>query len=141
MIDSSERMRFMREVIAKNEFYEIEVDREKNRSYSKYKGYWKSVDEIPNYLEDCCRELTRRLKPGYTTLVDLREFKIPPPEVMELFVEAQKIDEKAGFYKSARIILTPLEKLASKRVGSEANVKEKSREFNSIEEAEQWLDE
>jgi len=67
--------------------------------------------------------------------------KIPHPDVMGLFLEAQKIDEEAGFYKSARIVLTPLEKLASKRIGSEANVQEKSREFNSIEEAEKWLDE
>ena len=131
----------MKEVIAKNEYYEIEIDREKNRSYSKYKGYWSSVDDVPNYLEDCSRELARRLKPGYTTLVDLREMKIPHPDVMGLFLEAQKIDEEAGFYKSARIVLTPLEKLASKRIGSEANVQEKSREFNSIEEAEKWLDE
>jgi len=131
----------MKEVVARNEYYEIEVDREKNRSYSKYKGYWKSVDVVPNYLEDCSRELARRLKPGYTTVVDLREMKIPPPEVMELFLEAQKIDEDAGFSKSARIVSAPLEQLASKRISTEANVKEKSREFNSIEEAEAWLDE
>jgi len=129
----------MKEVIAKNEYYEIEVNREKNRSYSKYKGYWKSIDVVPNYLNDC-RELARRLKPGYETLVDLREFKIPPPEVMEVLLEAQKIDDEAGFSKSARIVERPLEQLASKRISNEANVKEKSREFNSVEEAEAWLD-
>jgi len=130
----------MREAIANNEYYEMEVDREKNRSYSKYKGYWKSVDEVPNYLDDI-RRVINRLKPGFTTVIDLKEMKIPPPEVMELMIKAQEIGEKSGFSRSARIVLTPLEKLATKRIVSEASVKEKSREFNTVEEAEKWLDE
>jgi len=39
------------------------------------------------------------------------------------------------------VVTRPLEKLTSKRVGSEADVIEKVREFNTIEEAEAWLDE
>jgi len=129
----------MREVVAKNEYYEMEVDKEKNRSYSKYIGYWESVNAVPNYLEDI-RAVIRRLKPGFTTVIDLREMKIPHPEVINLMIQAQGIGEDGGFSKSARIVLAPLEKLATKRIVNEANVKEKSREFNSVEEAEAWLD-
>ena len=130
----------MREVVAKNEYYEMEVDKEKNRSYSKYIGYWESVDAVPNYLEDI-KAVIRRLKPGFTTVIDLREMKIPHPEVINLMIEAQRVGEDAGFSKSARVVLAPLEKLATKRIVNVANVKEKSREFNSVEEAEAWLDE
>lgn len=130
----------MREVIANNEYYEMEVDGEKNRSYSIYRGYWESVNVVPHYLNDVTR-VCRRLKPGFTTIIDLREMKIPHPEVIKLMIEAQGIGEKFGFSRSARIVLTPLEKLATKRIVSEASVKEKSREFNTIEEAEKWLDE
>ena len=130
----------MREVIANNEYYEMEVDRDKNRSYSIYRGYWESVDAVPHYLDDL-RGVIKRLKPGFTTIIDLREMKIPHPDVMKLLIEAQEIGEKSGFSRSARIVLTPLEKLATKRIVSEASEKEKSREFNTVEEAEKWLDE
>ena len=133
----------MREVVANNEYYEIEVDMEKNRSYATYKGFWKSVDVIPDYLNDIER-LIARLKPNFTTMVDLRDetgFKVPPPDVINLLIEAQKKYESAGFSKSVRVVTKPLEKLTSKRIGSEADVKEKVREFNSIEDAEAWLDE
>lgn len=130
----------MREVIANTEYYEMEVDREKNRSYSIYRGYWESVDAVPDYLDDVSR-VCKRLKPGFTTIIDLREMKIPHPEVMKLLIKAQEIGEKSGFSRCARIVLTPLEKLATKRIVSEASEKEKSREFNTVEEAEKWLDE
>ena len=129
----------MREAIAKNEYYEMEVDKKKNRSYSKYMGYWQSVDAVPNYLEDI-KATIQWLNPGFTTLIDMREFKIPHPEVMNLMLEAQALGDNAGFSKSAIVVLAPLEKLATKRIVKEGNVKEKSREFNSVEEAEAWLD-
>ena len=133
----------MREVIAHNKYYEIEVDREKNRSYSTYKGFWESVDAVSEYLNDI-EKLTKSLKPGFTTLLDIRDetgFKVPPQDVIKLLIEAQKKFESAGFSKSARVVTRPLEKLTSKRVGTEADVKEKVREFNSMAEAEAWLDE
>jgi len=92
----------MREVIAKNEYYEIEVDREKNRSYSKYKGYWKSVDAVSEYLNDIQR-MIGKLKPNFTTLLDIRDetgFKVPPPEVINLMVEAQKNFKRQDFQRA-----------------------------------------
>lgn len=84
-----------------------------------------------------------KLKPNFTTLLDIRDetgFKVPPPEVINFMVEAQKKFQTAGFSKSARVVTRLLEKLTPKRVGSEADVKEKVLEFNTIEEAEAWLD-
>ena len=133
----------MREVIARNEYYEIEVDREKNRSYSKYKGYWPSVEAVSDYPKDIER-LLASLKPGFTTLLDMRDetgVKIPPPEVMDLLIEATKKYEAAGLSRSARVVTKPLEKMAAQRVGTEANIKEKVRAFNTMQDAEAWLDE
>lgn len=42
--------------------------------------------------------------------------------------------------QSARIVMTPLVNLVSKRIGDETNIKDNSRGCNSVEKAEAWLD-
>ena len=58
---------------------------------------------MPDYLDDL-RMVIKQLKPGFTTIIDLREMKIPHPDVMKLLIEAQEIGEKSGFSRSARIV-------------------------------------
>lgn len=129
----------MRKELVKNEYYETFVDTEKNRLYSIYRGFWKSKSDFPDYIENTNRAMSF-LRPGFTSLVDLREMKIPPPEIAELMVEAQKISAEAGFSRGARIVDAAIAKTATGRVSRESDAEEKIRTFDNWEEAEAWLD-
>jgi len=130
----------MKEPIAVNEYYEIYIDRDKNRAYMVFRGFWKNLEMMPDIEKDLTA-YPKILKPQFTTLLDLREFKTPGPDVMEKFIKIQQENAKYEYYKAARIVTQPLEKLAADRVGKEADMKEKTAFFNSLEEAEAWLDE
>jgi len=130
----------MKEPIAINEYYEIFIDKEKNRAYMTFRGFWKSLETVPDIEKDLTA-YPKILKPQFTTLLDLREFKTPGPDVMEKFIEIQQENAKHEYYKAARIVTQPLERLAADRVGKEGDIKEKTAFFNNLEEAEMWLDE
>ena len=130
----------MKEPVVVNEFYEIHIDREKNRGYFVFKGYWKSIDEVPDLKKDLTM-FPKMLKPNFTTLTDIRDFKTPAPEVMEAFIEAQKENTQYKYRKAARVVIQPLEKMAADRIHKDGGMKAESALFNSVEEAEAWLDE
>ncbi|MBN1880662.1 MAG: hypothetical protein JW885_00700 [Deltaproteobacteria bacterium] len=130
----------MKEPIVVNEFYEIHIDREKNRCYIAFKGYWKSIDDVPDIKADLTK-FPKMLMPNFTTLTDIREFKTPAPEVMEAFIEAQKENAKFAYRKAARVVTQPLEKMAAERVWKGSGIEGEMALFNSIEEADAWLDE
>jgi|GEM_PF-2221375 len=128
-----------RELVAETEFYKIEVDSSENRSYSVYRGFWPNKEEFKKtYLADI-QKLLSKLRPGFTTIVDVREFKIPVQEVMETIGKAQELIKNAGVKKSARISDQPIQTLATERVGREADMKEMTRTFNTMPEALAWL--
>ena len=129
----------MKEPIAVNEYYELYIDRDKNRAYMAFKGYWANLDVVPNIEKDLLL-VPKKLQQEYTSLLDIREFKTPGPDVMGKFLEIQKENAKYGIKKAARIVTQPLEKLAADRVGKAADIKEKLAFFNSPEKAEVWLD-
>lgn len=129
-----------RELIADTEFYALEADIEANRSFSLYRGFWPNSDEFKkDYLANV-QKLLSRMRPGFTTVVDLREFKVPGQEVMETIARAQEMFKGAGVRKSARVSDQAIQTLASDRVGREADMKETTRTFNSLPEALVWLD-
>jgi hypothetical protein len=131
----------MKEEHVKNEYYEILIDREKNRSYIALRGYWPSLDVVPNLQADFLT-VPERLQPQYTSLIDLREFKTPGPDVMNMFIAIENENAKVSVRrKAARVVTQPLEKLAADRIGKDSGVQEQTAFFNSLEEAEAWLDE
>ena len=129
----------MKEEIANNDYYEIYVDRDKNRLYSKLKGFWQKASDVPNYLDDNKKSLDR-LSPGFTLLVDNREVKPPPQEIMDLHVKAVEACNKAGIGKTALIVSQMLVKFAGGKALREGGIEEKSRQFKDPKEAEDWLD-
>lgn len=131
----------MKEQHVKNECYEIYVDRDKNRSYITLRGYWKDLDVVPNMERDFLT-VPVKLRPEYTSLIDIREFKTPGPDVMNMFIRIEHENAKTSMRrKAARVVSQPLEKLAADRVGRDAQVTGETAFFNSLEEAEAWLDE
>ena len=131
----------MKELHVKNENYEIHIDREKNRSYITLRGYWKNLDDVPD-LEKDFMMVPGKLRSEYTSLIDLRDFKTPGPDVMNLFIKVEHDNAQIHVRKkAARVVSQPLEKLAADRIGKDSGVKEKTAFFNSLEEAEAWLNE
>ena len=70
----------MKVLIAKTDFYSIEIDKVKNRAYLGIYGSCKSVDDIPNFLDDI-RNASSQLTKGFTLLTDATKMKTHPPEV------------------------------------------------------------
>jgi len=130
----------MNETITENEYYDIHIDRNKNRCYMTFRGFWKDLSLVPNIKKDLT-SYPKILDPSFTTLLDLRDFKTPGPEVMDMFVEVQKENAQYEYKKAARVVTQPLEKLAADRVGKAAEIQDKTAFFNTLEEAEKWLDE
>jgi len=131
----------MKEQIVKNEYYEIQIDRDKNRIYTTLRGYWASLDAVPNFENDFLTA-PQMLQPDYTSLIDVRVFKVPGSDVINKFIFIENENSKRYVRKkAARVVSQPLEKLAADRIGKESGVKESTAFFNSLEEAEAWLDE
>ena len=58
-----------------------------------------------------------------------------------MLMKGRELTIQAGLGKQAQIVTEPLEKLASDRIDKETGLeKEKVRKFNTIEDAERWLD-
>jgi hypothetical protein len=130
-----------RELIAKNEFYTFEVDTVANRTLSTYHGFWPDTDDFKRtYIADVQKMITRVMS-GFTSMVDITDFKVPPQGVVEAIVKVQELLKKAGVKKSARVTDQPTQSLMAGRVGREAGVDGSATQmFASVPEALAWLD-
>jgi len=125
--------------IAKNEYYAILVDTTKNRLYLTLIGFWKSRSVVPNYIEDL-KKATKELSRGYAILTDTTRMKAPPPEVVSLHTEAQKVVVAAGLKKTAEVVGQDVfAKMAVDHFSRESGMYK--RTFDNKPEAEAWLDE
>ncbi len=129
----------MKQEIAKNDYYEYYVDKNKNRYYSKLIGFWQKASEVPNYLDDHKKALDL-LSPGFTLLVDNRDAKPPTQECMDLHLKALEMSNNKGVGRTAFIVAQLVVKFAGDRALRESGMEEMSRQFNDINEAEDWLD-
>ena len=124
--------------ITENDLYEIKVDDDKNRLYLAVKGFWKSPAQVPEYVADI-KTAIDKLKPGFTILTDLRTMKPPTTDVGQLHVEAQKALVESGLSKTAEVVGQAI--LLEMQLKKYAQTSSMSKaEFESIEEAEAWLD-
>lgn len=129
----------MRETIAQNDYYIITVDRSKNRAYFTLMGYWKSRQDVPEYLDDW-RKAGQKLSRGFTVLSDLTRMKVPPPDVAQLHTEAQRIVVSAGSTKTAELVgHDVITRMAIDRFSQDSGMRK--RAFESWGEANDWLDE
>jgi hypothetical protein len=129
----------MKQEIAKNDYYEFYVDQSKNRYYSKLIGFWEKASDVPDFISDH-RKALELLSPGFTILVDNREYKTPVQECMELHIKIIGMSNEAEVGKIALVESQAVVKIAGGRVMREGGMEETSRQFNDIKEAEDWLD-
>jgi hypothetical protein len=124
--------------VAKNEFYEFNVDIDKNRLYGTLTGFWKSPTQVPEYLTDLKAALDK-LKPGFTILTDLRTMKPPTTDIGHLHMEAQQLVTESGVNKTAEVLgKAILIEMQLRKFGQGTSAIK--AEFDTPEEAEAWLD-
>ena len=125
------------ETIAENEKYEIKVEASKKRIYFKVIGYWKRVEEVPNFISDV-QKAVNIVGPGFSIITDMRSASPPAEEARQLHVKTSEIMKNNNVNKIAEIVDSSVVKLSVSRTTS-ADLKRQS--FSSVEEAESWLDE
>ncbi len=123
--------------IAKNDYYELNVDKEKNRMYLKIIGFWTSKEVVPEYLLDI-EKATKSVTRGFTIVSDLRGMNTPPKAIGALHEQAQRYLVLAGLDKTAEIVSSAILKLATKKYATTSQMAKK--EFDNLSDAEKWLD-
>ena len=125
------------QTIAKNEFYEIHYDDNKNRVYFKIIGLWNSPKDVPNYISDI-QKTANTVKSGFTLVSDITQMRTPPQEVGELHEQAQQILVRAGLDKTAEVVTSSILKMTANQYAKKSNMTKQT--FTSKEEAENWLE-
>ncbi|MFC6999104.1 hypothetical protein [Rufibacter roseus] len=125
--------------IADTPFYQITVDETKNRIYMKMFGVWEFLDQVPDYLTHVKEALTK-VSPGFSIVTDIREMEDYSFEVQELHIAAQKLIVAAGLLHLAEVhnLNDPSSEVAI-AVAQESKIN--LNIFQTLEEAEAWLDE
>ncbi len=118
------------------DFYDIRVDRDKNRVHVTIKGNWHKYEDVKDFVnacEDSCTETT----PGFTILFDLTKARDTAfPELLRQSMEAYV---RAGFAKSAELYDEQM-LLHLPADTSNAAATPLIKQFSSRESAEAWLD-
>ncbi len=115
------------------------VDEVKKRIYLVFEGFLSPADA--EHLKAVYRDAIAKAGPGYTVLSYFRDFTPGTKEVAELFASMVEMASAGGCLKAARVssgsVLGPLQmsRIASSHAGYP------SRQFESWEEAEAYLDE
>lgn len=125
-------------LIASNKNYDLRIDQNKNRAYLTINGFWRNIEEVPNYLDDWKKTLLY-LKKGFTLLTDASNMKSHPADVKELHLEAQKLITKAGVAQVAEV-LDDIFAIAQLNVVSQKSTMPR-KAFKTKQEAENFLDE
>ena len=133
----------MKEVVASDPHYVIEIDQEINCIYFKWNGFWRNENMIPNFLPDV-EKLLVKTKPGFAMIVDNRGLITSPNVVIEnmIFPSLQML-HKAGLGKSA--VILPQEEIAvlnTKRIiqkSTQINDTIPRKVFDNLEDAEHWV--
>jgi hypothetical protein len=124
--------------VAKNVCYELSYNETKNRIYFKICGFWKNKECVSEFLNDWDRAL-ELTQPGFTVLTDMRTMITHPQSLKSLHVEAQHKVKAAGVLHVAHIMSE--DKIANLQIEAIADTTHlPSRNFDSLQEAEQWLD-
>ena len=120
------------------EHYTLSYDPTKNRIYIKSVGFWKDTSIADQFLADFNNVLSSA-KGNFTLVSDNRQLKVMPQEVGSKLHEVQQIAINKGLRKSAIVTSEDITaNMQIRRVSRQNSIDEGY--FNTIEEAEGWLD-
>ncbi len=124
-----------------NEYYDLNYSPVKNHINWKVKGYWRSVNAVPNMEQNWDSVLARAKKPGFNILADLTEMKAPPQDVQDLHTQVQGKIVEAGVHKLAVVIGSALVDMSVKSIGSKSGIIQLTTNFADTASAQAWLNE
>lgn len=127
----------MKSKVFTHKHYDIEIDPTTNRMYLTLKGFWKKREEVENYSQDI-RKAAAGLEKGYQLVADLRLLLPPPVEMNQVHEQAQKTLLDTGLSVTAEVLENIVVKSVTGTIAK--NSKMPKREFKTMEEAEEWLD-
>jgi hypothetical protein len=129
-----------KETIARNDRYIFEVDQDINRLFLTFIGFYESADVIPDFHKDVLKALDK-LRPGFTNLVDTTQFKTPPKDVLALFGRVQQDIMASGISKNAEVVSSAFVEVNLEEIASRSEFGKVLRQFRSMAEALEWLNE
>lgn len=120
--------------------YEVRIAPEKNRMYLTLRGFM--MDEELQKAADTVIAEMKKLKPGFTTINDISDFKPATPEGAEHIKRAQKA---LSDYGMARVIRVVHEKIMGAMQFNRTSREREAAQYladtaPSVEEAERMLD-
>ncbi|MCS6834046.1 MAG: hypothetical protein NZ521_10770, partial [Flammeovirgaceae bacterium] len=98
----------MKRTLADNEFYQIKADDRKQRLYITLKGFWRSPQQVPQYLPDIQKAIYT-MSDGFTCLANFSMLMPFSEEVKPLFTESIKLLLSEGMKRSAQLLPLNLE--------------------------------
>ncbi|EMR03464.1 hypothetical protein [Cesiribacter andamanensis] len=123
--------------IADTPQYHLAVSPAKNRAYLRIIGFWRSPEQVENYITDW-QKAVAALKPGFTLLTDAREMKIHPASVRALHEQAQALIVSKGVLKVAELQQDAIAEMQLNAVAGETQMPKQN--FQDPVAAERWLD-
>jgi tRNA U34 5-methylaminomethyl-2-thiouridine-forming methyltransferase MnmC len=121
-----------------NDYYEIDIDQQKNRAYLTLQGFWQDRTSIETYLQDIQSAL-EKLQDSFTLMVDLTHYDGTSSGMHSIHVEAQKLAMLKHLSKIAEIFSeNPMVKMFSEMYSKESGIN--AMAFKNKEHAERWLD-
>lgn len=121
-----------------NEYYELSYKPEINRLYVTIKGFWRSKEVVLEYVSDL-KKILLSTKRDFTLLTDLRLMKTSPKEIEEVHLAAQAELLKFGLKQTAEVIESSFVQFQTNQYAKNSHMP--VRQFQSIEEAQAFLDE
>jgi hypothetical protein len=123
----------------RNSYYELDYDAKRNQIQWKIKGYWPSVEAIPDLEADWASLLEVVRKPGFNILADLSEMTVPPRDVQEMLTLlhgrlAHGVNKMAIVTSSAGL------RRLFRQVGSISGTVYLICHFTNRQQAQIWLD-
>jgi hypothetical protein len=82
-----------------------------------------------------------KLRPGFTNLVDTTQFKTPPKDVLALFGRVQQDIMASGISKNAEVVSSAFVEVNLEEIASRSEFGKVLRQFRSMAEALEWLNE
>ncbi|MGB0525600.1 MAG: hypothetical protein ACPGJS_21665 [Flammeovirgaceae bacterium] len=130
----------MSQVLHKNKYYKITYDIVKNRLIVKPIGFWRSVEVVPNYLQQLKDVLDKNVRKKFMVILDMSDMLTHPREVQEqIHLEASKYT--ATKKPSAVVIVIPKDDISAMQANFlQRQLGIQTKSFNTIEEAHAFLD-
>ncbi len=128
----------MQQVTTQNKHYQIGIDKDKKRAFITIIGFWRSPEEVSEYLKDLDRALLQ-LQPGFTLLTDLSQMKTHPQTLKPVHLQAQQLLLSRGLTQTAEVVSSSIVQFQTESLSKQSSMP--LRQFNSLEEATAYLDE